>query len=156
MTNAIGVTFDGSIPLPGQTLQPTGHDPLVITTHEDLDKFIAALIEDYGTHAAYARVLDPQVGNADEYPAQSLSFAVNQDGKVGGLKYYEEATIWYALGSPATDEVEYVFFGNSTPWPTDSRIPLNQVKAAVNHFREHSGARWGGVEWKAWPEEIPV
>lgn len=156
MTNAIGVTFDGSIPLPGQKLVPTGHDPLVITTPEDLDKFIAALIEDYGSHSAYARVLDSQVDEADEYPAQSLSFAVNQNGKIGGLKYYDEDTTWYALGTPAADEVEYVFFGNATPWPTDSEISLTQVKAAVNHFREHAGERWNAIEWKPWPAEIPI
>lgn len=156
MTNSIGVTFDGSIPLPGQKLLPTGHDALVITTPEDLDKFVAGLIEDYGSHSAYARFLDSRVDDDGECPAQSLSFAVNQDGKVGGLKYYDEDTVWYALGSPATEEVGYVFFGNSAPWPTDSEIPLNQVKAAVNHFREHAGDRWDGIEWKPWPAEIPI
>lgn len=155
MTPAIGVTFDGSIPLPGQKLLPTGQDPLVISTSEDLDRFIAGLIEDYGSHSAYARVLDAAIDEG-EYPAQSLSFAVNQNGTTGGLKYFDHDTVWYALGDTSGDELSYAFFGNSAPWPADSEIPLGQVKAAVNHFREHAGDRWNGVDWKPWPTEVPI
>jgi hypothetical protein len=156
MTKTIGVTFDGSLPLPGQKLLPTGHDPLVIATPDDLDQFVAGLIEDYGSHAAYARVMEAPVDEDSGFPAQSLSFAVNRNGKVGGLKYYDEDTIWYAQGDTADDEVGYVLFGNSAPWPIDSEIPIDQVKAAVNYFREHGGGRWNGVEWKPWPEEVPI
>lgn len=156
MTTTIGVTFDGSLPLPGQKLLPTGHEPLVIATSADLDQFIAGLIEDYGNHAAYARVTGAPVDHDTGFPAQSLTFAVNRDGTVGGLKYFDEDGVWYVPGSTARREVSYVIFGNAGPWPTDSEIPLAQVKAAVNHFREHAGARWDEVEWKPWPEEVPI
>jgi hypothetical protein len=82
--------------------------------------------------------------------------AVNRNGKVGGLKYYADDTVWVAPGETADDEVSYTFFGNSAPWPTDSEIPLDQVKAAVNFFREHAGRRSDGVDWKSWPAEAPV
>jgi hypothetical protein len=74
MAHTIGVTFDGSLPLPGQKLLPTGHDPLVIATSEDLDHFVAGLIEDYGSHAAYARVLGAPVDEiASSRPKASAS-----------------------------------------------------------------------------------
>ncbi|WP_020387867.1 Imm1 family immunity protein [Kribbella catacumbae] len=156
MTNTIGVTFDGGLPLPGQKLLPTGHDLLVIATPDDLDQFVAGLIEDYGSHAAYARLLDTPVDEDTGLPPQSLMFAVNRNGKVGSLKYYDEDTIWYAAGDAADDEVSYTIFGNPVPWPPDSEIPLDHVKAAVNHFREHARDRWHGVKWTAWPEEVPI
>ncbi|GAB3939328.1 hypothetical protein GCM10029976_055320 [Kribbella albertanoniae] len=72
------------------------------------------------------------------------------------LENFDEDGVWYVPGSTANGEVSYVIFGNSAPWPTDSEIPLVQVKAAVNHFREHAGERWVGAEWKPWPEEVPL
>lgn len=121
MTNTIGVTFDGGLPLPGQKLLPTGHDPLVIATPDDLDQFIAGLVEDYGSHAAYARVLDAPVEEDAGLPPQGLMFAVSRNSKVGSLKYYDKDTVWYAPGDASDDEITYTFFGNSTPWPPTRR-----------------------------------
>ncbi|WP_275402498.1 Imm1 family immunity protein [Streptomyces sp. SID13031] len=129
---------------------------MVIATPDDLDQFVAGLIEDYGSHAAYARVLDTPVDVDTGFPPQSLMSAVDRNGKVGSLKYDDEGTVWYPPGDPVDDEVSYALFGNSAPWPPDSEIPLDQVKAAVNYFREHAGERWDGVDWTLWPVEGPT
>lgn len=158
MTYTLGALFDGSDPLPGQRLLPTGHEPYLIASSRDLDMFIAGLIEEYGSHAAFTFVREAPVNAGNTYPEESLTFAVRADGEAGGLKLYDGNTVWYARGSDGSTEVSYSFFGNSQMWPADSQIPLASVKTAVDSFRASGGKRpdLRDGEWAPWPANIPV
>lgn len=155
MTSAIGVLFDGSEPLPEQQLMPTGHDPLIIASEQALDEFVAGLIRDYGNHSASAyavRSAEAQV----EATEPCLEFAVNKDGKHGGLKFFDGETVHYARGVTSLQQPSYQFFGNTQDWPSDSVLTLETVKDAVDHFRTHGGAKSVSLDWAPWPSDLPL
>ena len=91
-------------------------------------------------------------------PDHELRVAINQDTKIGGLRYAgpvnNAAGVWYASGRDSQrDEVFYYYMGHDEGWPHDSEVPLDELRFAMKTFLA-SGERPSGVEWRAWPKDV--
>jgi Immunity protein Imm1 len=131
-----------------------GDQPVMITTSEDVDALVDALLqerlEDNSVAALYVQER-PRLESG--YPDHELRIAVNADTKVGGLRYAgSDGTsdgVWYARGKQSTrDEVWYCYMGNDEEFPRDSEISLDELRTGAKEFLESGGKRPQSVRWR--------
>ncbi len=132
--------------------------PWVLSSSEDIDALIEAVLNEPPANSVIALYIAERPKTKHDMPDHELRVAINQEAKVGGLRYSGPADgtagVWYATGRDSIrDEVFYYYMGHDEGWPQDSELSLDEVRSAINAFLT-TGERPSGVEWTEWPSDI--
>jgi hypothetical protein len=133
-------------------------DPWILSSPDDVDALIDAVLNEPPTNSVIALYVAERPKTEHDMPDHELRLAINQETKVGGLRYAgpadDAAGVWYARGRDSDrDEVFYYCMGHDEGWPQDSEVSLDELRAAVKSFLA-TGERPAGVEWAEWPAHV--
>ncbi|MEV7181637.1 Imm1 family immunity protein [Kitasatospora sp. NPDC093679] len=113
------------------------HDPVLVSTEEDVDGLIDALLAGPPFHDAAHLVSRARPMTWSGFPDHELHVGVNRDGQVGALMLSAPETgLVASVGAPGSrgDVVHHW-----TEFPLDSEIPLSLVRSAVKEFLRTGG-----------------
>ncbi|MGH3736450.1 MAG: Imm1 family immunity protein [Micromonosporaceae bacterium] len=123
--------------------------PMRLSTPEDVDALVDAMLREPYENSVAALYVEGRL-NAARVPDHELLLAVNQQDKVGGLRYMGGDGTYYATGKrSAYEQVVYFYTGSQREFPRDSELPLDVVRRVVKEFLAWGGERPGGIEWVA-------
>ena len=133
-------------------------DPWILSTPDDVDALIDAVLNEQPNNSVIALYVAERPKTEHDMPDHELRVAINQETKVGGLRYTGPADAatgaWYARGRASDrDEVFYYYMGHDEGWPQDSEVPVHELRSTVKAFLA-SGERPPGVEWIEWPVHV--
>ncbi|MGW1340221.1 Imm1 family immunity protein [Kribbella sp. NPDC002412] len=134
-------------------------EPTILTSAAEIDELIDTLLSAGPQYSVAALAIRERPRSELGLPDHEFELAVNADGKSGGLRYAgrrgEESGVWYAVGEQSGHEpLMYGHAGNETPFPSDSELPLDVVRAAAKEFLAIGGDRPSSVAWREWPQDI--
>jgi hypothetical protein len=134
-------------------------DPVILTSNEDVDQLIDALLGETFDHTMAALYVRERPKTDQGLPDHNFRIGIDPERKLGGLKYagtFDGTTgVWYAVGqTPQHDEVFYEYAGHPEDFPLDSEVSLDLIRAAVKEFLTSGGERPTSVEWLAWPSSV--
>lgn len=127
-----------------------GKDPVILSTSEDVDALIEALLTGPPYHnLAQLHSLERPLLTAGD-PDHELLVGVDRDLPVGVLAFMDaESGNLVTLGSlEGRGEVSYLIMAQSTEFPDRSEIPIDLVRQAVNEFLVSGGKRPSCVQWQ--------
>lgn len=138
--------------------QGHGAAPLIVESADEVDVLVDTLLDESQEYAVAAIYLRERPTIMGGYPDHDFRLGVDQDRKVGVLRFadmsdggYDDA---YAVGHAVSgDVVVYEQMGNPMEFPPDTELPLDAIRAAVNEFLQ-TGTRPSSVTWKSWPEDL--
>ncbi|GAB3936241.1 hypothetical protein GCM10029976_047690 [Kribbella albertanoniae] len=138
-----------------QDQQPS---PAIVSSPDDIGALIDAVLNEPPTNSVIAMYIAERPKTEHDMPDHELRVAINQEAKVGGLRYSGPADgaagVWYAASRDSErDEVFYYYMGHDEGWPQDSEISLDELRSAVSTFLA-SGERPSGIEWTEWPADV--
>ena len=133
-------------------------DPWIVSNADDVDALIDAVLAESPTNSVIALYVSERPKTEHDMPDHELRVAINQESKIGGVRYAgtyrDTAGVWYAAGSASErDEVFYYYMGHDEGWPKDSEVSIDVLRAAVKDLLS-SGERPSAVEWQGWPEDL--
>ncbi|GAB3823908.1 Imm1 family immunity protein [Kribbella italica] len=122
-------------------------DPVWITTPQDVDRLIDALLREPFENSVAALYVDGRT-NEKGSTDHELLVAVNERDQVGGLRYLADTGSFYAAGERSRyDELTYYYMGSERPFPKDSELSLDLIRQAVKEFLTTGGDRPSDIEW---------
>lgn len=131
-------------------------DPVLLSTEEDVDGLIDALLTGPLSHDAVHLVSRARPMTWSGFPDHELYAGVNRDGQVGALMLSApEAGLVASAGVPGSrSEVVYHVANHWTEFPADSEIPLSLLRSAVKEFLSSGGRVPTCVVWKPLAENL--
>ncbi|MDX2972599.1 Imm1 family immunity protein [Kribbella solani] len=132
--------------------------PWVLQTPVDVDTLIDAVLSEPPTNSVITLYVAERPKTEHDMPDHELRVAINQESKVGGVRYSGPhdggAGVWYAAGALSErDEVFYYYMGHDEGWPQDSEVSLDTIRAAVKSLLL-SGGRMTDIQWREWPRLV--
>ncbi|WP_306324578.1 Imm1 family immunity protein [Streptomyces venezuelae] len=126
------------------------HEPVLVSTEDDVDGLVDALLAGPPFHDAAHLVSRARPMAVPGFPDHELYVGVNRGCQVGALVLSAPEAGFVAsvgvLGSRR--EVVYHVAGQWTEFPADSEIPLGLVRSAVKEFLHSGGGVPTCVVWK--------
>ncbi|GGM78181.1 hypothetical protein GCM10012275_56020 [Longimycelium tulufanense] len=126
--------------------------PMTARTAEEVDTAIDRIIAAAATfnHNPTAYVVEGPKWN--DMPGHGLKFDINPDAKVAALAYFgpdfDGPSVTLSEPAPEGAPTLYRDIDSATPFPTNSAITLDQLRAAVHEFHQRGGARPECVNWQ--------
>lgn len=131
-------------------LQEHGKEPVMLTTDEDVDALIDALLTGpaYNNMAQLHSLERPLLPSG--YPDHELLVGVNRDLPVGVLAFMdaEYGNLVTLNPSEGRGEVSYSISGQATEFPDRSEVPIDLIRKAVKEFLFSGGKRPECVQWQ--------
>ncbi|MDX6241509.1 MAG: hypothetical protein QOG10_6333 [Kribbellaceae bacterium] len=131
-----------------------GDAPVRISTPEQIDQFIDALMREPFENSVAAMYVDGRT-NDKGYTDHELLLAVNERDQVGALRYLGDNGSFYATGEMSRyDEVTYYYMGSDRGFPRDSDVPIDAIRQAAKDFLTYGGERPPSMRWSDWPADV--
>ncbi|MGH8792704.1 MAG: Imm1 family immunity protein [Stackebrandtia sp.] len=122
-----------------------GDQGLTATTEDELRAALDAFITD----EHYLSIMQMVITDSDGHDVLMELAAASKDEQ-GALRYSSSAHVWFSQGEPTDYEVmEFAYYRTPHSFPTDSLIPIEEVRQAAAEFLTSGGQRPTCVRWQA-------
>ncbi|WP_020388332.1 Imm1 family immunity protein [Kribbella catacumbae] len=130
-------------------------DPVRLSSAEDVDALVDALLAGTLAHSVAAVYLNERPTLEGGFPDHELRIAVFAELKVGGIRYTQRTSSWYLKGqSSQRDEVAYSYMNNREGFPADSETDTDTIRQVAKEFLALGGERPHTGEWIEWPPRL--
>ncbi|MFC9688183.1 Imm1 family immunity protein [Kribbella sp. NPDC056951] len=134
-------------------------EPTIVTSADGVDELIDALLDAGPQRSVAVLAVRGRPTSELGLPDHEFEIAVDSRRQVGGLRYAgshsDESGVWYAVGAQSgPDRLIYAHVGDESPFPADSELPIDVVRAAVKEFLSGGGERPSSVDWQQWPSDL--